>query len=239
MTKLITCRIGAIDYYNHDTRRVMLELPAGQSVDFKAGQYLNIVLPDKKLPFSIASSPHQKGKIELHVRPTPGSEDSAMVETLLDSASAIEIEAPLGDCFITEPPDGPLVLVAASTGITQMKSIIEFLAPQGFEQPVHLYWGVLCDKDLYLLDLCESWQQKHQTFHFVPVVSEPETSPGWRGCTGLVGDAVLEDLESFDHATAYLSGGPAMVYATLDAFVERGMPTENIFSDIFIYAPRN
>ena len=217
----------------------MLELPAGQSIDFKAGQYLNLVLADKKLPFSIASSPHQKGWIELHVRPTPGSEDSARVETLLDSASEIEIEAPLGDCFITEPPDGPLVLVAASTGITQMKSIIEFLEPQGFEKPVHLYWGVLSDKDLYLLELCESWQQKHRRFHFVAVVSEPGTSPGWRGRMGLVGDAVLEDLESFDHVTAYLSGGPAMVYATLDAFVERGLPAENIFSDIFMYAPRN
>jgi hypothetical protein len=29
-----------------------------------------------------------------------------------------------------------------------------------------------------------------------------------------------------------------MVYATLDMFVEQGMPEENMSSDIFSYAPR-
>ncbi len=236
--KSLTCPISSIDYYNHDTRRIFLDLPPGETVSFKAGQYLQMVLPHKKCPFSIASSPHVTDKVELHIRPTPGSDDSVAIEKALDNDSELTIEIPMGDCFLESEPGNPLILMAASTGITQMKSIIEFLEPGGFSQPIHLYWGVVCDKDIYLAELCDEWAAKHDNFHFTPVVSEPETSPDWTGRTGLVGDAVLEDFDALDNVTVFVSGGPAMVYATLDAFVERGMPEESMHSDIFSYAPR-
>ena len=234
--KTITCPIIAIENYNDDTRRVILALP--DDVTFHAGPYLQMVLPEKKYTFSIASSPREEGKLEIHVRPTAGSEDSARVEALLDSATALDIEIPFGDSFLTEAPGNTLILMAASTGITQMKSIIEFLEPGGFDHPIHLYWGVLSDKDLYLAELCEKWQKEHSNFSYVPVVSEPDTSPDWQGRTGLVGEAVLEDFDALDNVTVFVSGGPAMVYATLDAFVDRGMPESSMSSDIFSYAPR-
>ena len=239
--KRLTCTIGEINYYNHDTRQIFLHMPEGQTADFKAGQYLNLILPHKTYPFSIASSPRITNQIELHVRPTPGSEDSVAVEALLDNAvkhvTGIEVELPLGDCYVEEAPANPLILIAASTGITQMKSIIEFLLPDGFAHPVHLYWGVVSADDLYFKEVCESWQS-HHNFHFTPVISEPDTSPHWQGSTGLVGDLALADFDSLTDVTVYVSGGPAMVYATLDAFMKKGMPEGNMYSDIFSYAPR-
>ena len=92
----VTCSINSIEYYNKDTRRVLLDVPPGNDVSFSAGQYLQMVLPHKKCPFSIANSPHLKNQIELHIRPTPGSEDSTVIEALLDNAKEIEIEAPMG-----------------------------------------------------------------------------------------------------------------------------------------------
>lgn len=236
--KRLRCPIHSIDYFNQDTRRVFVELPRGERFTFKAGQYLEIVLPRKKCPFSIANAPELEGLIELHVRPTPDSEDSDEIERLLDSRQDLEIELPKGDCFVEAAPDRPLILIAASTGITQMKSICEHLMVSGLTQPLHLYWGVPAAKDLYLSTLCESWEKAHPDFRYIPVVSDPSTSPQWQGRTGLVGHAVLEDFEDLGNVTVYVSGGPAMVYATLDAFVERGMPEERMHSDIFSYAPR-
>ena len=236
--KSLTCPIRSMEHYNHDTRRVLLDLPSGETADFKAGQYLKLVLPDKKCPFSIASSPRLTDQIELHIRPTPDSDDSVAIEAALDNEKALTIELPFGDCYLETAPSNPLILIAASTGITQMKSIIEYLEPDGFEHPVHLYWGLVCDKDLYLAELCESWVARHGNFHFTPVVSEPSTSPNWAGRTGLVNEAALADLDHLEDVTVVVSGGPAMVYATLDAFVARGMPEGNMLSDIFSYAPR-
>ena len=75
-----------------------------------------------------------------------------------------------------------------------MKSIIEFILHQGVVQPIALYWGVVADSDLYMTDLCESWAQ-HDLVTYVPVVSEPDTSPDWTGRTGLVGDVALGDFD--------------------------------------------
>ena len=236
----ISCPVRSIEYCNHDTRKVILELPEAVDGRFSAGQYLELIMPDKRCPFSIASSPDVKGMLELHVRPTPDSEDSVAIEALLNSgATDLEIEFPLGDCVLTRCPDTPLVLIAASTGVTQMKSIIEYLLPRDMAHPVSLYWGVVSAEDLYLSELFESLSNRYENFHYIPVVSEPDTSPGWKGRTGLVGNAVLEDFEDVSGLTVYVGGSPAMVYATLDAFTARGLPEDRMFSDVFSYAPRS
>ena len=234
------CAIESIDYLNHDTRRVILSLPDGSArLGFKAGQYLNVVLAEKRCPFSIASPPELKGKVELHIKPTPGSDDSIEIEKLLDEATTLEIELPIGDCYVEQAPKGILILMAASTGITQMKSIIEHLAADVISEPTYLYWGVIADSDLYLAQLCREWEQVNKNFHFIPVVSEPNTSPDWQGRTGLVPDAVLEDFSNLEEVSVIVGGSPGMVYATLDRFVERGMPEKNMSSDVFSYAPRS
>ncbi|MCB1691745.1 MAG: CDP-6-deoxy-delta-3,4-glucoseen reductase [Pseudomonadales bacterium] len=236
--KQLTCNIHSIEHLSGDTRKVLLEIPAGEDASFRAGQYLEIVLPSKKCPFSIASRPGLDGLVELHVRPTPDSNDSVQIEALLDDGAPLVIEMPKGDCFLEKAPDNPLILIAASTGITQMKSIVEHLFETGFSHPIYLYWGVLKDTDLYLSALCESWEKQHANFHYIPVVSEPALSPAWKGRTGLVGMIALEDFDDLSNVTVFVSGGPAMVYATLDAFIAKGMPESAMRSDIFSYAPR-
>ncbi|MDB2450663.1 CDP-6-deoxy-delta-3,4-glucoseen reductase, partial [Pseudomonadales bacterium] len=97
----------------------------------------------------------------------------------------------------------------------------------------------IADSDLYLAQLCREWEKVNQNFHFIPVVSEPNTSPDWQGRTGLVPDAVLEDFSNLEEVSVIVGGSPGMVYATLDRFVERGMPEKNMSSDVFSYAPRS
>jgi len=68
---------------------VILDIPAGETISFKAGQYLDILLSGKHCPFSIASSPDITDTIELHIKPTPGSADSVEIEKILDLAVSV------------------------------------------------------------------------------------------------------------------------------------------------------
>lgn len=233
---VIHCPVKSIKHLNHDTRQIILDTVNG--LEFKAGQYLEVIANEKRYPFSIASAPSYSPLIELHVRPTPNSVDSDEFEALLDSATEVSINAPLGDCYIEAAGETPLILIAAATGVTQMKSIIEHLLKVGLNQPTYLYWGVLSDKDLYLTDTCAQWQSQNSDFHFIPVVSEPSTSPNWQGRTGLVGNVTLEDFEDLSNISVVVGGSPGMVYATLDMFIAKGMPEQNMTSDVFSYAPR-
>jgi len=237
--KRFSCAIDSITPLNRYTNQVCISLPDGANVQFKAGQYLDIILPSgKKCPFSIASSPSSSKVIELHIRPSPDSPDSDQIEAIIHSGAPVEIELPKGECFLETAPLNPLVLMAASTGVTQMKSILEHLLQKDLLYPVYLYWGALIMDDLYLDEFFHSWTRQYPLLHYVPVVSEPENSPAWRGRTGLLPEAVLHDFPDLDDKTFYVSGSPGMVYATLDSFMSKGMPRQNMYSDMFSLLPR-
>ena len=201
----LNCKILSLEALNRDTRRLVLALPKAAGADlYKPGQYLEIILPGGRgCPFSIAGAPSDSGLLELHVRPTPGSADSDAIEQLISSREEVEIEIPKGDCFIDRMPRLELLLIAASTGITQMKSILEFLLGKGLQHPVHLYWGVLHSSDLYLNEQCQKWAQQHAGFHYVPVVSEPQNDPDWQGRKGLVGEVALSDFARVSPGTGF------------------------------------
>jgi len=42
------------------------------------------------------------------------------------------VQMPFGDAHLADLPDGPLVLIAAGTGMAQMHSLIEFCRAAGF-----------------------------------------------------------------------------------------------------------
>ena len=119
-----------------------------------------------------------------------------------------------------------------------MKSILVYLKHIGHVGDIFLYWGVLSDSDLYLDELCKTWESENKNFKYIPVVSEPETSPNWKGRTGLVSDAVLQDFKNLQDLLLYVSGGPDMVYATRESFMPHGLITKNMLSDMFSYSPR-
>ena len=229
--------IDSVEDLGNNIRKIFL----GSETDipeYKSGQYLEIVLPDgKKCPFSIANAPGMSSLLELHVRPTPGSEYSEVIEELINNRSRLHIQMPMGDCFLDHLPQRNLIFVAASTGVTQIKCFIEYLANRNYKGDLYFYWGVLTPDDLYLDSNCSHWEKFLPGFKYIPVVSEEKFSD-WSGRKGLVGAAVLEDFMDMSDVEIFISGSPAMVYHTMDKFLERGLPEDRIYSDVFSYAPR-
>ncbi|MGH1460513.1 MAG: 2Fe-2S iron-sulfur cluster-binding protein [Neptuniibacter sp.] len=242
--KKLLCDITAIEKLNSDVYRVRLKMPATASLsaEFYAGQYLDIILPEgKQASFSIGSAPDQGRDLELHIRHIPDSEMSEAIVTHLQGHKQVEVEIPKGDCFLqahTITPETRLIMAAASTGFAQVKSVVEHLLANQFNNQIYIYWGARVEEDMYLEKLPMQWATEHPNVHFEPIVSEPEKSPGWDGRTGLLPEAVLEDFDSFENVEIFTSGSPAMVYALLDACEGRGFSEDKMHSDVFAYAPR-
>jgi CDP-4-dehydro-6-deoxyglucose reductase, E3 len=144
----LACQLTECVDMGGDVWRVRLRAPAGKAVRYHAGQYLMIERENgEKSAFSLASAPHAGRELELHVLVR---EDSArsLIEQLQRNQMA-RVELPFGDTHLAELPDGPLVLIAAGTGMAQMHSLIEHCRATGFKYPVHLYWGVRRPEDFY------------------------------------------------------------------------------------------
>lgn len=230
----LACQVIACDDVGGDVFRLRLSTPAGKVPRYHAGQYLLLQREgDDYAAFSLASAPHCGRELELHVL----ARDEATIGliTQLRDTGLVRVKMPFGDTHLAELPDGPLVLIAAGTGMAQMNSLIEHCRASGFAHPVHVYWGARRPEDFYTLEHWTQWQQvPNLVLH--QVVSD---QCGWQGRCGLLHQAVREDFTDLNALHVYASGSPAMVYATLDALVDAGMNAQQMRADVFAYAPRS
>ena len=233
--KLLPVRVHAVDHLSHDVVRLLLKLPENQRLQFMAGQYLNFILADgRKRAFSIANAPHDDQYIELHIRHVDGGEFTDWVFTQMQARAILRIEAPLGSFVLDEDSTRPMIFMGGGTGFAPLKGQIEQAFKAGMDQPIHLYWGVRSQDDLYLPELPREWMREHPNFHFVPVLSEPDGD--WSGRTGWVHEAVLADFADLADTDLYMAGPPPMINAARDAFRTAGMPEQHMHYDSFEYA---
>lgn len=242
--KKVNCSILSVNKLNHDVYQVKLQLPAtaSQSVEYIAGQYLDIVIPGfHNASFSIASAPEAGRELELHIRHNPQSDISNAIIEHLNSQKLIDIELPKGAACLKASDlgaDTKLILAAASTGFSQVKSIVEHLLASKVKNEIHIYWGVRVASDLYWSLLAESWAQEHSQIVFHPVISDPTAECEWTGRTDLLPAAILQDFSDFSDVIMMASGSPAMVYALLDGCESKGFKESQLLSDVLAYAPR-
>lgn len=227
------CQVLELSEVGGDVCRVVLRAPAGKAPRYHAGQYLLLQRDDGEWSaFSLASAPHAGRDLELHILMREDS--SRQIIAQLRRTRLARVQMPFGDTHLAELPAGPLVLIAAGTGMAQMHSLIEHCRAAGFSHPVHLYWGVRHPEDFYALPHWQDWElQPGLRLHRVVSAGD-----AWVGRRGLLHEAVCEDFPELQHLHVYASGSPAMVYGTLDALVDAGMDPHQMRADVFAYAPR-
>ena len=241
--KTLPCRVDKLERVAPGVMVISLKLPANERLQFLAGQYIDIFMKNgKRRSFSLANAPHDDELLQLHVRNYLGGTFAEHVFTRMKERDILRFEGPLGTFFLREDSEKPIIFVASGTGFAPVKSILEHAFHvrnlRGNERQMMLYWGNRTKADLYMTDLAESWQQKHDNFTFIPVLSEALPQDNWSGRTGLVHQAVLEDLGDLTGYQVYACGAPAMVEAAHKDFTKlRGLPEDEFFSDAFTASP--
>ncbi len=240
-TMRLPCRIEAAIPAAHDVMRVLLRLPPALDFAFKPGQYVDIILPGgQRRSFSIASPPHDSRILELHVRRVAGGEFSEWLFGADASRVAdplITIEGPLGRFFYREAPvaAGPLLMLGGGTGLAPLLSILRHVIEQKIARGLTLYWGVRGTRDLYADTMLRQMRKQAPQLRYVPVLSQPESQ--WRGRTGYVHAAALEDLGDLAAYDIYCAGPPAMIEALRREFPAHGAQPDRLHCDSFDYAP--
>jgi len=227
----LLCRVASLDRATHDIRIVRLEVLSGGPFSYSAGQYAGLTFGD--LPprdYSMASRPEEP-VLEFHIRRMAGGGASTYALERLAEGEEVRLEGPFGAAHLRENYRGPMLAIAGGSGLAPIKSIVESALAAGMAQPIHLYFGVRGERDLYLTDHFGALARRHRNFAFHPVLSEPEGPSSHR--TGLVHAAIAADFADLDGFKAYLAGPPVMVEAATGMLFERGMRREDIHADAF------
>ena len=232
--KKMPTRVNALERLAPDVMVLTLQLPANETFQYKAGQYLEFLLRDgKRRAYSIATAP-EGGALTLHIRHMPGGLFTDQVFSTMKERDILRFEGPLGTFFVRDDSDKPMVLLASGTGFAPIKAIVEHQRASGSKRRMTLYWGGRRPQDLYMDALCRQWAQEDPNFQYVPVVSDAQPEENWSGRSGFVHQAVMDDLPDMSGYQVYACGAPIVVESAKRDFVKQcKLPEEEFYADAF------
>jgi CDP-4-dehydro-6-deoxyglucose reductase len=234
-------RVVQMERLSPDVMRLRLQLPANDAFAYHAGQYVDFLLQGGlRRSYSMASAP-QPGAgptLELHLRHMPGGVFTDQVFNRMKEKDILRIEGPFGGFYLREDSK-PLVLLASGTGFAPVKAIIEQLQNLRDPRAAILYWGARRPQDLYLDDWVRAKLAEMPQLRYVPVVSDALPEDHWRGRTGFVHRAVLQDLPDLAGHQVYACGAPIVVDSARADYLRHGLAADDFFADAFTSAADN
>ena len=239
--KKMPVRVSALERASHDVVVLRLQLPASDTFQYHAGQYVEFLLRDgDRRSYSMANAPHTQTaapSLELHLRHMPGGKFTDHVFGAMKEKDILRIEGPYGSFFLREDSAKPMVLLASGTGFAPIKAIIEHMQFKGITREATLYWGGRRPADLYQSAWIEAKLAEMPNLRYVPVVSNALPDDAWTGRTGFVHEAVLQDLPDLSGHEVYACGAPIVIdSAKRDYVAKAGLPEEAFFADSFTSA---
>ena len=232
--RIIKATITAIEDATHDIKIVRMR--PTKPLSFSPCQYGMLQFtPEHIRPYSMASL-CTDAELEFHVRLVPDGRVSGYLFKELKIGDAVRVSGPLGTAYLRQRHEGPMLCVAGGTGLAPILSIIRGTHEAGMRNPIHLYFGVRSPRDIYGLAQLTALQQALPAMKVHVVVTTEENNRSNHEAklrTGLITDAITQDLSHFDGWRGYICGAPPMVEATAALIRQRGIDEQHVYADAF------
>jgi CDP-4-dehydro-6-deoxyglucose reductase, E3 len=229
-TKVVPCRVDAIEYPAKDIAIIKLRLPPRTVFEYMSGQYIHLINSGERRSYSIANNCVSDTGIELHIRKVVNGRFSSLIFNELKANQLFRLEGPFGSFFIRKS-SRPIIFLAGGTGFAPVKAMVEKLLDENSDRKISIYWGASSIAGFYS-ELPQSWENNHENIMYVPVYSGKDDS--WRGRKGFVHRAVLEDFSSLSDYEVYACGAPEMIDQARIDFTNHGLSIRNFYSDAFV-----
>ena len=205
------------------------QLPPGKTMEFKAGQFVQIFVPQKdgkprRTSYSVASPPQITNCFELCVTKVEGGRSSTYLHTL-KKGDKVTVMGPLGRFTLPPTPSRDIVFIATGSGIAPFRSMIGNLFSQNFDKTIYLLFGNRYDDDIIYKDEWDKWASEKPNFKLFLTLSRPEK---WKGPKGYVGDKIEEFVPSPKDKDFYICGLSNMINAVVDKLKSLGVPESQI-----------
>ncbi len=210
----------------------------GEEVDFEAGQYFWVTLPDPSYDdergarrhFSVVTSPHERGVLGFCTR----VRDTAFKRSIAAMAigAEVDVEAPKGTFVLPPATEGPFVFVAGGIGITVFRSMLRLIAE---EQLAHEITLVYSNRDRESAAFLDELAELEERIPGLRVILTMTDDPSWTGESRRLDASTLRDLLGGELASFrfLVAGPPAMVEGVAASLAEGGVAEERIASDGF------
>jgi NAD(P)H-flavin reductase/hemoglobin-like flavoprotein len=223
----------------------VIRLQLDRPMFYHPGQYVTVQVPQwpRRWRYLTPAIPADRGGgIEFHIRSVSGGMVSTAIVGETQVGERWRLSNPHGGMQI-DRDGGDVLMVAGSTGLAPLRTLIMDLTRWGENPRVHLFFGARYPCELY--DLPMLWQiAANNPWLSVSPVSEFTGDPPWacdypdvqppRGLhlrqTGKLPEVVTR-YGNWSDRQILICGGPSMVEATKTALIAKGAPAARIQHD--------
>ncbi len=238
--KEFSARVERIFGFTPYIKGLILEIisPDG-GIAFKPGQYIQLEVPKYKFSetpeyraFSIASSPHERDRIELYVGLIEKGVVSTYVHKFLKRGDEIILRGPFGN-FYYRDSEKDILMIATGTGLAPIMSILRYMRREKIQRKTTLLFGTRTADDLYCVEELGDLEKQLPGFKFIPTLSRAEEDSAWGGERGRVTALIKKYVPEGANLDVYICGNPGMVDSCLRLLKEKGVPEGQIYFDKF------
>jgi len=223
----IDARIKSVSPLGDEVRLLHLQTPRSNRLRFLAGQSVSLYLAEGiAASFPVASCPCDDRNLQFHVRRAPGDVFAERVFGGLKGVETVRIEGPRGEFVLDEASPRPLVFIAGEAGFAPIKSLIEHAMALDAAETLHLYWIARGAGGHYLDNLCRSWSDALDNFHYAPVATQGALSDDESAL-----QRVLQDHPRLGEGDVYVAGPAPWASAVEFQLLEHGLPRAQLFVD--------
>lgn len=238
---------------NHDWQeatieRITVETPTVKSFvlrprvfqSFFAGQHVDIRLtaPDgyeAHRSYSICSSPHSVGTIELAIEELPTGEVSPYFHEVAQVGDVVEMRGPFTTHFLWNPlTSGDVLLVGGGSGVAPLMSMVRERGYLNNAPRMTLVYSARSWRDVIFLHELLEHERKQRGFRLYFCITRDTSSPPDERSADFVKrlDAVsvrkvLDDLQTLPQ-TSFVCGNNSFVGSVADALVLSGLSASTI-----------
>ncbi len=167
----------------HDVKTFRLVHP-NSDIPFihRPGQYMTLTLNIKgrwvKRSYTIASSPSQRGHVELTIKRNPEGLVSRYMHDELKVGDTIRIGAPGGKFFFDDHSSEAVVLIAGGVGITPLMSILRYLTDRSWPGTIYFINAIRSQDDRIYASELSSLAKRFKNLHVLTYYSQSKPTAG-------------------------------------------------------------
>lgn len=216
---------------------LMVTLKPSEPVEFKPGQYMDIILEnppynDERGPkrhFSIVNSPNQKDVLIFTTR----LRDSAFKKSLQQLPLGTEVDIPhIGGSFtLPEDTSKSYVFIAGGIGITPFMSMIRYINEQGLNHQITLIYSNRNQGSSAFLDELQSIHKKNPNIKLILTMTD---DPSWQGEKRRIDNDFIKTYFPQPNSYVYMMAGPPPMMEAVDQELQKaGVELKNIIRENF------
>ncbi|WP_018233850.1 2Fe-2S iron-sulfur cluster-binding protein [Thioalkalivibrio thiocyanodenitrificans] len=207
-------------------RVLRVRTPGTHRLRFLGGQYVRLSFDDGRVQgaAALANCPCDDRNLVFHLAENRDDPLTTRCFEGLSRGDPVGVEGPFGGFVMGDEIDRPLVFLACDTGFAPIKSLIEHVIALDVADRMDLIWVASGSAGHYEDNLCRSWDDALDDFHYRPmrvgVAGDPAAWP----------TAVARSLAHLDDPGMrdyYIAGPSHFIRVATDVLTGLGVPEEH------------